>query len=299
MAQIRANFLVLAVLLVAVGLTSVYKYHTGELNFNWLHASLIALGVVLAHISVNLFNEYSDYKTGIDFNTQRTPFSGGSGILSGGKTTPAQVLAAAVISLLGAAAIGIYFTLVAHWSILLIVLLGAFTIVFYTNLLTRYMLGELFSGLTLGTLVVLGTYIAMTATPRMQIAELLPMQVILISIPPGILTSLLLLLNEFPDVEADRKGGRKHIVVLLGLKKAAWVYAAGIFSTFLVLLLIPLLGFSGPWFFIAMLTLPLGLKATVTAIQNPQDMQQLVPALGANVITVLTTNLLMVIGILL
>jgi 1,4-dihydroxy-2-naphthoate octaprenyltransferase len=47
---------------------------------------LLLAGVVLAHISVNLFNEYSDYKTGIDFNTHRSPFSGGSGMIVSGKT---------------------------------------------------------------------------------------------------------------------------------------------------------------------------------------------------------------------
>ena len=45
--------------------------------FNWLHAIMLVIGVVLSHVSVNLFNEYSDFKTRIDFNTNRTPFSGG------------------------------------------------------------------------------------------------------------------------------------------------------------------------------------------------------------------------------
>ena len=74
-------------------------------------------------------------------------------------------------------------------------------------------LGELFAGLSLGTLVVLGTYISMTASPGTPLKQLLPAEVIWISIPPGILTSLLLLINQFPDVEADKKGGRKHLVI--------------------------------------------------------------------------------------
>ncbi len=299
LAQMRANFLVLAVLLVFTGLSTVYKYYTGEVDFNFIHALLILIGVVLAHISVNLFNEYFDYFSKIDFDTLRTPFSGGSGMLTAGKTTPQAVLRAAIISLVIAFSIGLYFALISHWMILAIALLGLFTIVFYTTVLARFMLGELFSGIALGSLVVIGAYIAMTATPGMAISELVPLPVILISLPPGILTSLLLLLNEFPDVEADKKGGRRHLVIRFGRYKAAWIYAAGVFVTFLIIALIPILGFSGPWFFIALITLPLAGKAVITAIYHHEDHKKIVSAMGINVVVVLATNFLMALGLLL
>lgn len=299
MAQIRANFLILAVLLVFVGLSASYRFHPGLFSFDWLHAVLLVIGVLSAHISVNLFNEYSDFKTGIDFNTVRSPFSGGSGMIVSGKTNPGKVLTWAILSLLAAFMIGLYFSIVSHWTIMLISLVGGFTIVFYTSFLTRYMLGELFSGLTLGSLVVVGTYIAMTAVPETSLTGLIPMQVIWVSVPSGILTSLLLFLNEFPDVEADKRGGRKHLVIFFGKQKSAYIYAAGMFSTFLVAALIPVLGFSGPWFFVSLLTLPLALKAAVTAVKYPEDATRMVGAMGANVMTVLGTNLLIGIALLL
>ncbi len=294
----RANFLVLAVLLVFTGLSTVYKYYSGPVDFSFINAALILIGVVLAHISVNLFNEYFDYNSKIDFDTVRTPFSGGSGMLTSGKTSPKAVLAVATISLVIAFSTGLYFAFVSHWIILAIALFGLFTIVFYTTVLARFMLGEFFSGIALGSLVVVGAYIAMTATPDMAVIELVPLPVILISIPPGILTSLLLLLNEFPDVEADKKGGRRHLVIRFGRQKAAWIYAAGVFVTFLIIALIPILGFSGPWFFIALITLPLAGKAVITAIMHPEDPKKIVAAMGVNVVTVLATNLLIALGIL-
>ena len=297
-AQMRANFLILSILLVFVGLSTVYKYHTGLEAFNWLHAILITIGVVLAHVSVNLFNEYSDYNTKIDFNVSRTPFSGGSGMLVTGKTKPKVVLAAAILSLIIAFSIGIYFAFVSHWIILAISLFGLLTIIFYTTFFARFMLGELFSGIALGSLVVIGAYIATTANPGMPVSELIPLPVILISIPPGILTSLLLLLNEFPDVEADKAGGRYNIVIHFGRKVSAWIYAAGIFVTFLVIALIPILGFSGPWLFIALITLPLAIKAMATAILHYQNQKKIVSAMGVNVIIVLATNFLIALGIL-
>ncbi len=298
-AQIRANFLLLGVLLVFAGLSTVFKYYPGLEEFDWLQAFLITLGVIMAHISVNLFNEYSDYNTKIDFNTIRTPFSGGTGLLVKGETKPRDVLTAAIITLLVAFSIGIYFTLVSHWIIIVIALFGVFTIIFYTTILARFMLGELFSGLALGSLVIIGTYIAMAATPDMKVSELIPLPVLIISIPPGILTSLLLLLNEFPDTEADKNGGRYHIVIHLGKQVTAWIYATGVFITYFILALVPILGFSSPWLFISLITIPLAIKGVITTILHHNDPIKIVSAIKANVIIVLATNFLIGLGLLL
>ncbi len=299
LAQIRANFLLLAVLLVAIGLAISYKYQTPGISFDWFHSVLILIGVVSAHISVNLFNEYSDFKTKIDFNTKRTPFSGGSGILVEGLISPHKVLRVAIANLVLALAIGVYFALTKHWTIIAISALGALTIVYYTKILARYLLGELFAGLTLGSLVVIGTYIVMNASPEYNLYGLLPKEVILISIPPGILTSLLLLLNEFPDAEADKKGGRRHLVIRFGYRISAIIYTAGLILTFGTIALLPIMGYSSLWLFIALLPLPLAFKASLIALKFNGDFKKLIPALMSNVIIVLTTNLLITIGILL
>jgi 1,4-dihydroxy-2-naphthoate octaprenyltransferase len=173
--------------------------------------------VVLTHISVNLFNELSDYRTGIDRHTFRTPFSGGSGMMQAGKTSPGAVAFAAYSSMAVSAAIGLYFFALRGWLILVFMIFGAVAIRFYTPVLARWLLGELFSGLTLGSFVVMGTYYALSGR--------LGIDIILLSIPPGILTSMLLFLNEFPDAEADRKGGRYHLVIHLGKKKSSTLYA--------------------------------------------------------------------------
>jgi len=299
LAQVRANFLLLAALLVAIGLAVSYKYQQPEVSFNWLNAVMILVGVVSAHISVNLFNEYSDFKTKIDFNTKRTPFSGGSGILTQGLISPAKVLRVAVATLILSLAIGIYFTIISHWSILVISLLGAFTIVYYTKFLTRFLLGEFFAGLTLGSLVVIGTYLAMNVTPGTGLNGLLPGGVALISIPPGILTSLLLFLNEFPDAEADKKGGRKHLVIKFGYKASAFIYTGGMVVTFGTIVLLPILGYASWWLYIALLPLPLALKASISAFKFNGDLNIIIPALMSNVITVLTTDLLIAVSIVL
>ncbi|HWS01112.1 MAG TPA: prenyltransferase [Prolixibacteraceae bacterium] len=295
--QIRANFLVLAVLLVLIGIALSFKYLPSDHSIRWIDMLLIIFGTVMAHASVNLFNEYSDHLTGIDKNTKRTPFSGGSGMMVSGLTKPSAVLAAAVVTLLIAGSVGIYYGITAHWILFLIMLTGAFSITFYTPLLTKLMLGELFSGLTLGTLVVLGTFIALTATPGQPLETLLPFEVIMISIPPGILTALLLFLNQFPDTEADRKGGRKHLVIKLGYKNAATLYVAGVVATFLIIFILPLAGVSSFWLYLGLIPLPVIFKATATTLKFYNNIDKLIPALGANIATVLLTDALLALAI--
>lgn len=296
LAQTRANFLLLAVFLVAIGLAYAAKY-PGLSDFNTWHAVLILLGTISAHISVNLFNEYSDYKTKIDFSTAQTPFSGGSKMLVSGKTKPKSVKLAALFTLLFSAAIGTYFAIVSHWSVALISLIGAFAIVYYTPLLAKVLLGEFFAGLALGSLVVIGTFIAMNGAPGLGLAQIVPLEVWLISIPPGILTALLLLLNEFPDSEADKAGGRFHLVIKFGKRKAAWIYAAGIAASFGTILALPLLGIASVWIYLALLPLPLAIKASQTALKHGTDITKLMPAMGMNVMVVLATDLLIAVAV--
>jgi 1,4-dihydroxy-2-naphthoate octaprenyltransferase len=298
MAQIRAPFLILSVFLVLIGLALSIKYPLQMGNeFSYFHAILLVIGVVSSHISVNLFNEYSDYFTRIDFKTNRTPFSGGSGMMTAGKSTPGSVLLVAVTTLVISLAIGIYFSIISNWIIIVFAILGAVSVVFYTNFLARYMLGELFAGLALGTLVVLGTYISMNGGSWMHWNTMLPAEVIWLSIPAGILTALLLLINEFPDAEADKAGGRNHLVIRLGIKGAAWVYAAGMFTSFAIILVLPLIGLSSFWIYIALFPLPLAIKASMTAIREGDNFSKIVPALAANVITVLSFDLLLALAI--
>ncbi len=283
-AQIRAPFLVLSILLTLVGGTAAKSYGT----FDSLIFLLTVMGVTLSHVAVNLFNEYFDNRSGIDKKTRRTPFSGGSGNLQQGFTTPKSVIITAWVTLLTAFGIGIYLALISTWWVLAIMAIGGLTAVFYTTFLTKWALGELFSGLTLGSLVIIGTFIVQENT--------LPVSVIWLSVSPGILTSLLLLLNEFPDVEADRAGGRKHLVIRLGWKKAAWLYTAAMAAQYLVLGIGALMHIFPMSIMLTWLTLPLACFAINRTIRYGDKWEKMVPALGANVGVVLGVNLLIAIA---
>ena len=291
--QTRANFLLLAIFLNAIGIGLAYKYLPAGTHMQIIDIVLIILGTVAAHISVNLFNEYSDYRTGIDFNTKRTPFNGGSGMLVQGLTRQSAVLGAAIGTLLFALSIGIYYSFTSHWVLFLIIAIGAVSIVGYTYLLAKYLLGELFSCLSLGSLVVIGTYVALTASQLQPVTQLIPTEVWLLSIPTGILTALLLLLNEFPDLEADMQGGRNHLLIRFGRETGAYIYSVGAVLTYLIILLLPLLGISSYWIYISLIPLPLVVMNIRTTLKYNNDILKLITALGGNVIAILATDLLL------
>jgi 1,4-dihydroxy-2-naphthoate polyprenyltransferase len=282
--EIRANFLLLPVALVSLGTAAAYH----DARFDVVLFILTLAGVILAHISVNLFNEYSDWKTGIDAHTIRTPFSGGSGNLPQELLNPFHVHRAAWLALGTAFFIGVFLAYRAGWPVLVIAGIGGFATVFYTEKLSRWTIGEAVSGLTLGSLVVIGSYYVQTGriTPPL----------VWLSVPPGLLTSLVLFLNEFPDVEADRAGGRRHLVIVLGSKAASYLYASCMALTYLLIgigILLKLLPFP---LFISFLTIPIAWKAVQHAICFHDNVQKLVPALGMNVATVLLTDFLLAVG---
>ena len=282
--QIRGPFLILSVVLTLLGVATAYWHGFGNV---W-YSLLLAAGVVLAHVAVNLFNEISDYRSKIDDHTVRTPFSGGSGMLQSGRTSVGAVTRAAYLALLTAGLIGLYFCLVSGWPILFFTLCGALAARFYTSHLAKWLIGELVSGLTLGSFVVIGSHYALTGfmTP----------DIIYISLIPGILTALLLFLNEFPDAEADRKGGRRHLVIFFGTGKSAVIYAGAVALLFVLIAAGPFVQNIPYTALIALGTLPLGASAAFLAWKHHREPARLVRAQGLNVALVILTDLLLAIA---
>ena len=147
----RANFLLLPVTLVAVGAAA--AAYDGA--FDRVATVAALLGLVALHAAVNAFNEYSDFRRGIDLETERTPFTGGSGTLPGGE--PARIaLGVGIGGTVFGAIVGAYFLYSVGLRLLPVYILGALCVLGYTDFLARIYLGEIFAGLGLGTLPVLG-----------------------------------------------------------------------------------------------------------------------------------------------
>ncbi len=280
--ETRPQFLPLSVVLAFLG--TCIAWYDGYFHLGY--AVLAFVGLILAHISVNVLNDYFDYRNGIDLETKRTPFSGGSGILPAALLKPRQVFWFGLGSFLFAIPIGIYFVLARGWLLLPLLLVAAVCILLYTPFILKLRWPEWAPGLGMGTLPVLGAYFIQTAT-------YLP--AIIASVPSGILVHNLLLLNEFPDTEADRKAGRKTLPITIGKTRAGIVYSALTGIVYLWIIGGVLTGQMPVFSLIALLTLPLAIKAIQGALK-PQEMNKLVPAMANNVLVVLLTQLLLGIG---
>ncbi|MFC2056168.1 prenyltransferase [Chloroflexota bacterium] len=280
---IRAPFLPLSVVLAFLG--TCIAWYDGAFHLGY--ALLAFFGLLLAHISVDVLNEYFDYKSGIDLKTQRTPFSGGSGALPAGLISPRQALWLGVGTLVAIVPIGIYFTIIRGWSLLPLLLVAAACIILYTPFILKTKWPEWAPGLGMGALPVLGTYFVQTAEYTLP--------AVIASVPSFILVHNLLLLNEFPDVEADSKAGRKTTPITLGKKKTGILYSVMTVVLYLWIIGSVMAKQMPVWSLIALLTLPFAIKAIRGALKS-DDMSKLMPAMTNNVLVVLLTQLLLGIG---
>lgn len=287
----RAPFLLLAVVLGFLGASLAwYEHQEYGSNFNLAYGFLAGIGLVIAHVSVNVFNEYFDFRSKVDFRTPRTPFSGGSGALPSGLLTGKQALWIGIISLVIIIPIGIFFTVIKGWMLLPLLLVSAIMIVIYTPFILKMGYPEWAPGVGLGILPVLGAYFIQTGEYTIT--------ALIAAIPSGILVHNLLLLNELPDAEADKTVKRRTLPIVIGKKNAAMVY-----SILMVVMYLWIVGavYSGdmPAFtLLGLLTLPLAWKA-ISGSFKFNDMGKLVPALANNVFVVLLTQLLMGVGFIL
>ena len=141
--------------------TSVAWYYG---HFSLLYFLLALLGMLLAHISANTLNDYFDYRSGIDLEVEKTPFTGGSGILSTGLLSAPSVGRFGLACFLLAIPIGVYFVIARGWLLVPVLALGALCVLLYTTRLSRWGLGEVAAGLGLGMLPVLGAYFVQNGT---------------------------------------------------------------------------------------------------------------------------------------
>ena len=284
----RLPFLILTPACILLGVACVQSTH-GQVNV--LQALLVLVGAVAAHISVNAFNEYQDFRSGLDGLTQRTPFSGGSGVLPAHPELLGSTLLMAVSSLLISMAVGLYFVLLRGPALLPLGLGGVLLVLVYTQWITRHPLLCLAApGLGFGPLMILGTQVALTGESSSAAMAA--------SLVPFFLVNNLLLLNQFPDAEADRSVGRRHILVTSGPAVGARWYAAQTALAFASIPLGVLAGWLPKGALLGLLALILAVPTTREVLTHAQNLPRLLPAMGRNVAINLLTPVLMALGML-
>ncbi|MGE6372612.1 prenyltransferase [Stutzerimonas stutzeri] len=286
---VRGRFLLLTLSCVALGLALAARQ---SVAISIMDALLVLLGALAAHVAVNALNEWSDYRSGLDLQTRRTAFSGGSGTLLAHPHLLGRTLLLGLGSLLSCALIGLFFLLRQPqllFSLAPVGLSGLLLVLLYTPWLTRHPWLCLFAPGLGFALMVLGTRIVLGGPPALGDLVLI--------LPPLLLCNNLLLLGQFPDIEADRTVGRHTLPMHIGVTKALrvalaqWLLAYGV-----LLAVLPQPGLAGAA--LGLLSLPFALWAAWLLRREPLQAQRLLPALGLNAAISVATPLLMAVGLL-
>lgn len=284
---IRPSFLVLTPVCVFLGLSTSLSMEAPIIVPMLL---LVLIGAVSAHASVNMLNEYYDFKSGLDLKTKRTSFSGGSGALPENPEMAGLVLVFGLVSLFVTIVIGIYFVVATDIQILPIGLVGVILVVTYTQWLNRLpVLCLIAPGLGFGILMVVGTHVILNSEHSQLVW--------LVSLIPFFLINNLLLLNQYPDIEADASIGRNTFPIAFGLRNSNIVYTIFMLATYALILIYIVAGFIPTLSVIALIPIVFSLFALAGAIKYQSRIGDFPQHLGANVASTILTPLLLGISI--
>jgi len=250
------------------------------------------IGAVAAHVSVNAFNEYLDFISGLDAQTRRTPFSGGSGALPENPHLANRVLELAIAALVVSASIGLFFAWYRGPMMLVPGIAGLALVIFYTNWITRQpLLCLLAPGFGFGPVMIIGSYMVFTGEYSWP--------AVIVSLPAFFLVNNLLLMNQYPDIEPDRRAGRRHLLIAFGPRVGLYVYAVFALLPYVVLGVAVWMHYLPHLGLIALLALPASLFSTLRLAVFLAHGTPLQPGLAANVVASLLYPLLLATGLLL
>ena len=229
MRAVRAPFFTAAVVPVALGAVIAYNdlATAGAADsFSWTMFWLAMIGGILAQAGTNMGNDYFDHTSRNDeYNKLASPFNGGSRMIQAGLMAPWKVLFATLFSFAATIAIGLEINRMltgAYFGSSVLLWVGFFGValgVFYTwnpVRLSYHGWGELAIGLGFGPVMVVGTHYVLTYNFIETTAATWGWEVpLLASLPVGILIMLVVWINQFQDVPADKKAGKNTWVVRL------------------------------------------------------------------------------------
>lgn len=258
-----------------------------RIHFGLFFAMLIAC--LLIQTATNMFNEYFDFKRGLD--NEHSVGIGGAIVREG--VEPKTVYRLAFILVGVSLLLGAYICMKSSWWIAVIGSLSIAVGYLYTGgpyPIAYTPLGELFSGFFMGVVIILISVFIQTG--EIQTAQTL------VSVPVAILIGAINLANNIRDMDGDKKSGRKTLAILLGRKRAIGLLAAMFAVSYLWLFLLIATEGMTPWILLALLSLPTAYKAVRNFIGKTAP-KEMLPAMKATARTNTQFGMLMAIGIIL
>ena len=268
---IRIKFLLASVIAVSNGIAINY-WKTGGFDFGY--ALLTYFGIICLHISVDLLNDYWDFKRGIDTNTKRTKYSGGTGVIPENLINSKMIYYAGIIFLILGGITGLYFVTIKGIIILILLTFAIISIYFYSSNIVNSGLGELFVAIK-GCMIVLGSYYIQS--------NILDLSSIYVGIIIGLLSAVVLLVTAFPDYEADKKGGRRTLVIVAGKENSVKIFVTIITITYALIIGGSVLNIISIFSIIGLLSLPFAFRAAFK-LKKYDDCSELVTGMANTII---------------
>ena len=242
---------------------------------------------LMLQIGSNLANDVFDFERGLDTAERLGP----TRVTQAGLLSPKEVKIGMGVVFGLAVLAGVYLTWQGGWPILVIGVCSILAAIFYTAgpiPLGDYGLGDLFVFLFFGLASVIGTYYVQAGAVSAAAWWM--------SIPPGLIVTAILVVNNLRDLENDRKGHKRTMAVFLGARgtKIEYLLCMGI-----AYLIVPVAAWRGiiPWTSLcSWLSFPLAIKSTQTVLT--QTGRPLNAALGVTGQTALAFSILFWIGLL-
>lgn len=241
----------------------------GEFHLLLFLAMLVASLII--QMATNMFNEYYDYKRGLD--TKESVGIGGTIVRDG--VAPKVVLRLGFILFFVALLIGVYISATTSWWIAVVGAISMAAGYLYTGgpypiAYTPY--GEIVSGFFMGLVIILISFYIQTGTVSIES--------VLISVPISILCGAILTSNNIRDREGDEKNGRRTLAILLGhensIKFLAWMFAVSYF--WIVGMIVT--GYGSPWLLLVFFSVPKAIQATNGFVGKTRPIEMM-PAMKA------------------
>lgn len=258
----------------------------GDIHFPLFFAMLIAS--ILLQMATNMFNEYYDYKRGLD--TEQSIGIGGAIVRNGVK--PKTVLNLAFLLYGISILIGIYICMKTSWMLAVVGIISMLIGYFYTGgpyPIAYTPFGELVSGVVMGMGLILIAFYIQTGVVTLD--------AVLLSIPSMLLVAAIMMSNNIRDLEGDKESGRKTLAILAGRSNAITILMLFFVISYAWVIMLILFGNVTAWALLVLLSVPKPVKAVSVFRKNLLPLQ-VMPAMKETAVTNTVFGLLLAIGIL-
>lgn len=219
-------------------------------------------GSLLLQIGVNVANDYFDATSGVDSTGRKGPLR----VTQSGLLPPEEVRTGMILVFALVALIGVYLIIAGGWPIAAIGIASILSALAYSGgpfPLASHGLGDLFVFLFFGLAAVMGTYYAQ--------AHVFTLESFIVAIPPGLLITNILVVNNLRDIDTDRAADKHTLAVILGVGGSRVEYTSLLVAAYSVPVIGWLAGWFGPLAMLPLISVPMSLPLIATLQTHHED----------------------------